>query len=53
MDEVQSRRRAPVAEQTRFDVRQLEVPPKQRIVAETNLADRDAVRDSPMRLHLA
>ena len=53
IDEVQSRRRAPVAEQARFDVRQLERLFQQRIVKEINLSDREVVRRAPPGIQLA
>ena len=52
IDEVQSRRRAPVPEQARLDVRQLERLLQQRIVVEINLADREIVRRAPIGVHL-
>jgi shikimate kinase len=53
VDEVQPRRRAPVAEQARLDVRQLERLLQERIVVQINLADRDLVRRAPPGVHLA
>ena len=53
VDEVQPRRRAPVAEQARLDVRQRERLLQQRIVVEINLPDRQIVRGAPIGVHLA
>ena len=53
VDEVQSRRRAPVAEQARLDVRQRERLFQQRIVVEIDLPDRQVVRRAPIRVQLA
>ena len=47
VDEVQSGRRAPVTEQARFDMRQLERLFQERIVVEVNLSDREVVRRAP------
>ena len=52
IDEIQPRRRAPVAEQARFDVGQLERLLQQRIVVEINLADREVVRRAPPGVQL-
>ena len=53
VDEVQPRRRAPVAEQARLDVRQREWLFQQRIVVEVYLTDREVVRRAPIGVHLA
>ena len=53
IDEVQSRRRAPVAEQARLDVRQLERLLQQRIVVEINLSDGQVVGRAPIGVQLA
>ena len=53
IDEVQPGRGAPVAEQARFDVRQLERLPQQRIVVEIDLPDRQIVRRPPIGVHLS
>ena len=52
VEEVQSRRRAPMAEQARFDVRQLERLLQQRIIVEIDLADREIVRCPPVSVHV-
>ena len=52
VDEVQPRRRAPVAEQARLDVRQGERFLQQRIVVEIDLPDRQIVRRAPVGVHL-
>ena len=52
VDEVQSRRRAPVAEQARFDVRQLEQLLQHRIFVEINLPNRKVVHLAPIGVHL-
>ena len=52
VDEVQPRSRAPVSEQPRFDVLQLERPPQQRVVSEVNLPDRKVVRRPPIAVDL-
>ena len=53
VDEVQPRRRAPVAEQARLDVRQLERLLQQRIVVEINLPDREVVGRPPIGIQLS
>ena len=52
VDEVQPRRRAPVAEQARFDVRQGEPFLQQRIVVQIDLAHRQIVRRAPVGVYL-
>jgi hypothetical protein len=53
VDEVQPRRRAPVAEQARLDAVDLERPLQQRVVVEVDLADRQVVGGAPVGVHLA
>src|SRR5206468_10882117 len=53
VDEIESRCGAPVTEQPRFDVRQLERLLQQRIVVEINLSDREVVRRAPPGIQLA
>ena len=52
VDEVQPGRRAPVAEQARFDVRQGQPFPQQRIVVQIDLTHRQIVRRAPVGVHL-
>lgn len=52
VDKVEPRRRTPVTEQARFDVRQLERLLQQRIGVEINLADRQIVGGAPVGVHL-
>ena len=53
VDEVQPRRRAPVAEQARLDVRQRQAALQQRIVVEIDLADREIIGRPPIGVHLS
>jgi len=53
IDKVEPRGRAPVAQQARFDVRQLERLLQQRIVVEINLSDREVVGRAPPGVQLA
>jgi len=53
VDKIESRSGAPVTEQARFDVRQLERLLQERIVVEINLSDREIVRSAPPRMQLA
>src|SRR5438094_10305023 len=53
IDKVQPWCRAPMAEQTRLDVRQLEWLLQQWIVVEINLADREVVCRAPIGVQLA
>ena len=48
IDEVQSWGRPPMAEQTRFDVVDSQRSPKERIVEEIDLPDREIVAGSPV-----
>ena len=50
VDEREARRRAPVAEQPRLDVRGRERLPQQRIVPQIDLADGQVVRGPPVRV---
>ncbi len=50
VDEVEARRGAPVAEQPRLDVLQLQSLEQQRVVQQVDLADRDVVRRPPVRV---
>ncbi len=52
VDEVLARRRAPVPDHQGLHVRQLQRLPKQRIVVEVNLADRQVVGGPPVGVHL-
>ena len=53
VDEAQSRRRAPVAEQARFDVGERKRLFQQRIVVEIDLSDREIVRRAPPGVEFA
>src|SRR5258706_16168029 len=53
VDEIQTRRRSPMAEQSRFDMRALQRRLEQRVVKEVNLADRQVVRSPPVSVHLS
>ena len=53
VDEIQTGRGAPVAEQARFDVFKSERLTEQRIFEQINLADRKIVGGAPIRVHLA
>ena len=48
VDEVLARRRAPVPEQARLDVRRLQWLGQQRVVEQIDLADRQIVRGAPV-----
>src|SRR6185437_14395549 len=48
VDEVQPGRRAPVSEQPRLHIVRLQRPPKQRVVEQVDLADRQVVGGSPV-----
>jgi hypothetical protein len=50
IDEVQSRRRAPVTQQSRFDVISLERFFQKRVVIELDLTDRQIIRGVPIRV---
>ena len=52
VDEVEARRRSPVAEQSRFDVLSHERLAEQRIVNQIDLADRQVVRGPPPRIEV-
>ena len=51
IDEVQARRRAPVAQQSRLDVLRLEGLPQERVVQQVDLSDRQVVRGPPVGVH--
>ena len=51
VDEVQARRRPPVAEKARLDVLGLQRLAQQRVLEEIDLPDRDVVRGTPVRVH--
>ena len=53
IEEVQSRRRPPVAKQPRFDMLELERRVEQRIVLQVDLSDRKVVGRAPVGVHLA
>ena len=53
VDEVQARRRAPVAEQPRLDVLARERLAQQRVVEQVDLADRQVVGGAPERVEIA
>ena len=51
IDEVQTRRRAPMAEQSRFDVFKFQRLTQQRIVVQVNLPDRKIICRPPIGIH--
>jgi hypothetical protein len=53
IDEVQTRRRAPVPEQARLDVLDSQRRAKQRVVEQVDLPDRQVVRRAPVGVNLA
>jgi hypothetical protein len=53
VDKIQARRGAPVSQQARLDVFQLQGLFQQRIVVEINLAHRQIVGGAPVGIHLA
>ena len=53
VDEVQARRRPPVAEEPRLRVLELERLAQQRVVEQVDLADGEVVRGAPVRVHAA
>src|SRR5438105_1390374 len=53
IDKVQSRRGAPMAQQARFDMREFERLPQERIIVEINLAHREIVGRPPPGVYLA
>ena len=53
VDEIQARRRPPVAEQARLDVLGLKRLPEQRVVKQINLPDRQVIRGPPVGVHPA
>ena len=53
IDEVLAGCRSPVPDHQRLHVRQFQRLPKQRIVIEINLADREIVRGTPIRVHFS
>ena len=53
INEVQARRRPPVAAQARFDVLALKRLLEQRIIEEIDLADRQVIGRSPVGVHFA
>ena len=53
IDEVQPGRRAPVAQQSRLDVLELERLAQQRILVEIDLADRKVIGGAPVGIDLA
>ena len=51
IEKVQSRRRAPMAEQPRLDVLELERGFEQGIVLQIDLPDREVIRGAPIGVH--